>query len=217
MVYTKTVWADAANRYDIKTQASAVLSADIKLIYVGSAGGTALSSTNFNNMEDGIDALSDQTWQLLSTTTTVADAAQINISVAAFDYYKIRIDKMCSTAAETLRLRLNGDTATDTYNYTSIVSAVNNGRATFIDTHLVLPATADGQSSMEIEIQNIQIRVKLLRFHGCLSQNGSSSNSIGSAGWKNITDLISQINLYVNAGNIVAGAVIKVWGCNSGT
>jgi hypothetical protein len=52
--YTKTVWADGENRYDIKTQASAVVSADIKLVYVGTGVGTAISATVMNNLEQGV-------------------------------------------------------------------------------------------------------------------------------------------------------------------
>jgi len=54
MSYVKTVWVDGDNRYDIKTQASAIVTADIKLVYIGTAAGTALSSTNMNHIEQGI-------------------------------------------------------------------------------------------------------------------------------------------------------------------
>jgi len=50
------VWVDGENKYDIKTQGDVVIESDVKIIYKGT-GGTALSSTNLNKIETGIDNL----------------------------------------------------------------------------------------------------------------------------------------------------------------
>jgi phage-related tail fiber protein len=53
VTYSKTTWVDGENKYDITTQAGAVIVEDIKLVYKGSTG-TPMSATNMNNIEAGI-------------------------------------------------------------------------------------------------------------------------------------------------------------------
>ena len=65
MAYNKTNWVDGQNIYDIKTQADAVIESDIKLVYKGT-GGTALSSTNLNKIEDELELLDIEVMQNLS-------------------------------------------------------------------------------------------------------------------------------------------------------
>lgn len=56
MAYTKTIWEDGENKYDITTQAGAVLEEDVKLVYKGETG-TPISAQKLNNIEDAIEAL----------------------------------------------------------------------------------------------------------------------------------------------------------------
>jgi hypothetical protein len=56
VTYSKTTWVDGENKYDITTQAGAVIEEDIKLVYKGSTG-TPMSAQKLNNIEDAIEAL----------------------------------------------------------------------------------------------------------------------------------------------------------------
>jgi hypothetical protein len=145
--------------------------------------------------------------------TTGADASQVNVNVSGYENYKVRITNMSSSAAQNLNLRFNNNSTSDIYNFTNITSAVSNGRGTGIQTGLSVPATADGFITMEIEILNIQASVKLVKFNGSTSQVVSSSCTVGSAAFKDVTNLISQINFYLaSGGNIKSGTNIKVFG-----
>jgi len=54
MAYTKMTWTDGQNKYNIKDQADTIINADIKIVYNGT-GGTPVSATNMNNIENGIE------------------------------------------------------------------------------------------------------------------------------------------------------------------
>jgi len=55
--YTKTTWVDGDNKYDIQTQGSVQIYGNIKLVYVGTAAGTAISATVMNNIENAIESI----------------------------------------------------------------------------------------------------------------------------------------------------------------
>lgn len=54
MSYSKINFVDGENKYDIKTQSNVLIETDIKLVYKGTTG-TAISSTNLNHIESGIE------------------------------------------------------------------------------------------------------------------------------------------------------------------
>lgn len=53
MAYDKTTWVDGQNKYAIKDQSDNIIQPDVKLVYTGT-GGTPISSTNLNKIEQGI-------------------------------------------------------------------------------------------------------------------------------------------------------------------
>jgi hypothetical protein len=52
--YIKTVWQDGENKYDIKTQADAVINSDVKMVYKGT-GGTPVSASNLQKIENQLE------------------------------------------------------------------------------------------------------------------------------------------------------------------
>ena len=52
--YQRTNWVDGQNKYSIKDQSDNVIHSDIKLVYTGN-GGTPISSTNMNKIEQGLE------------------------------------------------------------------------------------------------------------------------------------------------------------------
>lgn len=87
MGYNKTVWVDGENKYDIKTQADAVINSDIKLVYKGSTG-TPLSAANQNKQENAIADIYNGLHNY-GASATGTDAYEISFSTPFTDFPKI--------------------------------------------------------------------------------------------------------------------------------
>ena len=73
MAYTKTIWADGENKYNITDQSNNILSAleNVKLTNIGSVG-TPISAANLNNIESEVKASSDRLASILATQSDVS-------------------------------------------------------------------------------------------------------------------------------------------------
>jgi len=71
MAYSKTTWVDGDNRYSTTTQGDAAIDTDFKLLYIGTAV-PAMSATNLNNIEDGIEGN--------ETLITAGDFAKVTVN-----------------------------------------------------------------------------------------------------------------------------------------
>lgn len=53
MAYTKQVWTDGQNKYNITDQSGNVIESNVKIVNVG-VGGSTFSASRMNNIEQGI-------------------------------------------------------------------------------------------------------------------------------------------------------------------
>ena len=236
MAYTPITWTDGENRYDIKTQASAVVSADIKLVYVGS-GGTPISATNLNHIDSGIMTLESDLsvvgsyiydkWIQIATATITSDLSAISFSSIPTNYTKLLLvggnfASDSTTPDYEIHMRFNSDSGSNYYN-AIIVQNVFYNPGGVTNTYFgsaagsgyeTLPKNHSTRSKTAFELNIFQpLSTNYKHIYGQLYDGNPANAVVRMAGvWVNTADKTTDITIFPTAGNFLTSASVTLYG-----
>ena len=224
MAYTKTTWIDrnvsTPLDYVATKGGGGALSSGDTLTMTASAGvvtaaGTPITASDMNNIEDGVEAVTDATWFLLDSDTLSSSVATFDIAVpSGYDKYKVVFSGLPTVSSTELRCKLNGY-STNVYNYILIQAASAIPGFTSSANFSMCSTTGFRFGSfnrVELIITNPDSVFTYMDYTSQFHGGNSTASTVTINGLIAVSEVLDTVTLFPTANQIASGAIWKLYG-----